>query len=127
MVTGGASAIFASRTAWWIQEDAAETTLESAAWCYVLMVIGLLIVSGSYLFQPWTTLADFAARARFPIFIGAIGWWICVFSADLRMLFGAVQSLIHRAQYDDIERRRADRQAVEEREFDQKIREMDGT
>lgn len=127
MVTGGASALFASRTAWWMQEDAAETTLESAAWCYVLMVIGLLIVSGSYLFQPWTTLADFAARARFPIFIGAIGWWICVLAADLRMLFGAVQSLSHRAQYDDIERRRADRQAVEEREFDQKIREMDGT
>jgi len=127
MITGGASAIFASRTAWWMQEDAAETTLESAAWCYVLMVIGLLIMSGSYLFQPWTTLADFAARARFPIFIGAIGWWICVLSSDLRMLFGAVQSLSHRGQYDDIERRRADRQAAEDREFDQKIREMDGT
>lgn len=127
MITGGASAMFASRTAWWMQEDAAETTLESAAWCYILMVIGLLIISGSYLFQPWTTLADFAARARFPIFIGAIGWWICVLSSDLRMLFGAVQSLSHRSQYDDIERRRADRQAAEDREFDQKIREMDGT
>jgi hypothetical protein len=126
MVVGAAAAIFASRTAWWMQEDAGEMTLESAAWCYLLMVIGLLIIGGSYLFEPWTTFADFAGRARFPIFIGAIGWWIGVVFGDLRMLFGALQSLSHRAQYDDIEGRRADREDAASREFDARVREMDG-
>jgi hypothetical protein len=126
MVVGAAAAIFASRTAWWMQDDVAEMTLESAPWCYLLMLIGLSIVAGSYLFQPWTTVGDFAARARFPIFLGAIGWWMVVVYADLRMLLGAIQSLSHRAQYDDIERRRADRQEATDREFDARFRDMDG-
>ncbi len=126
MLVGGAAAIFASRTAWWMQEDAAEMTFESAAWCYVLMVFGLVIIGGSYFFQPWISFEDFAGRARFPIFIGAIGWWICVVFGDLRMLIAALQSLSHRAQYDDIERRRADRQEAADREFDARFREMDG-
>ena len=126
MLVGGAAAIFASRTAWWMQEDVAEMTLESAVWCYALMVVGLVIIGGSYLFQPWISFGDFAGRARFPIFIGAIGWWICVVFGDLRMLLGALQSLSHRAHYDDIERRRADRQEAADREFDARFREMDG-
>jgi hypothetical protein len=42
------------------------------------------------------------------------------------MLFGALQSLSHRAQYDDIEARRADREDAASREFDIRVREMDG-
>jgi len=126
--SGLGASILGCRTAWWLQDDRAQTILESAPWAYLLTIGGFVLVLGSHFagLLPPAGIGATVPKLAFAAFVGAIGWGACVLFADVLLVASSVRCILHRAHHEDLEARRETRIAKAEAEFDERVRLMDG-
>ena len=127
-VVGVVATLFGRRTAWWLQDDLAQRNLEAAPWAFLLTIAGVVLVLGSHFagLLPPGGISATGPKLALAVFIGALGWGAIVLFADVLIFASSVRSLLHRAHHEDLEARRDARQAEAERDFEERVRGMNG-
>ena len=89
---------------------------------------GVVLVLGSHFagLLPPGGISATGPKLALAVFIGALGWGAIVLFADVLIFASSVRSLLHRAHHEDLEARRDARQAEAERDFEERVRGMNG-
>lgn len=128
LAAGVVAAVLGRRTAWWLQHELAQGNLEAAPWAWILTLGGVVLVLGSHFagLLPPGGISATGPKLALAAFVGAIGWAAVVLFADVLVFASSIRCLLHRAHYEDLERRREERRAEAARDFDDRVRLMDG-